>query len=65
MSKGVNEMKATEAKTTDWFHEVCLRAPLRAAVVAAALIGLSACNTLEGVGEDVERAGESVQDAAR
>lgn len=34
----------------------------------AALIGvtlaLGACNTTEGVGEDVERAGESIQDTA-
>ncbi|MCC6598996.1 MAG: entericidin A/B family lipoprotein [Alphaproteobacteria bacterium] len=27
--------------------------------------GLSACNTLNGAGQDVENAGESIQDAAR
>ena len=26
--------------------------------------GLSACNTVEGAGRDIENAGESVQDAA-
>ncbi|QNN25326.1 entericidin A/B family lipoprotein [Planctomycetales bacterium ZRK34] len=27
-------------------------------------LALSACNTMEGAGEDIEAAGESVQDAA-
>ena len=27
-------------------------------------LALSACNTMEGAGEDIEEAGESVQDAA-
>lgn len=27
-------------------------------------LGLSACNTMQGVGKDVERGGEKVQDAA-
>lgn len=27
-------------------------------------LGLSACNTVEGVGRDIENTGESVQDAA-
>lgn len=27
-------------------------------------LGLSACNTMEGAGRDIESAGESVQDAA-
>ncbi|HEY5632904.1 MAG TPA: entericidin A/B family lipoprotein [Burkholderiaceae bacterium] len=33
----------------------------------AALVGLSlaGCNTIEGVGKDLKRAGEKVQDAAR
>jgi entericidin B len=29
------------------------------------LTGLIACNTFEGMGKDVERGGESVQDAAK
>lgn len=29
----------------------------------AAVFALSACNTLEGAGKDVERAGEEIQDA--
>jgi entericidin B len=27
-------------------------------------VGLSACNTMQGMGKDVERGGEKVQDAA-
>lgn len=34
-----------------------------AAVVLAASVLLSGCNTLEGVGEDVEAAGEEVDEA--
>ena len=30
----------------------------------AMVMGLAACNTVEGVGKDVERAGEGVQNAA-
>lgn len=30
----------------------------------AASLGLSACNTMKGVGKDVERAGEKIQDNA-
>jgi predicted small secreted protein len=33
-------------------------------VSAAALTLLSACNTVEGVGRDVERAGDAIQDQA-
>lgn len=28
------------------------------------VIGLAACETVEGAGEDIEKAGESIQDAA-
>ncbi len=37
---------------------------LCAATVAASCIGLSACNTVEGVGRDVESAGDAVADTA-
>lgn len=30
----------------------------------ASAFGLSACNTIQGMGKDVERGGEKVQDAA-
>lgn len=33
-------------------------------LLAATSLGLSACNTMEGAGRDIESAGESVQDAA-
>ena len=32
--------------------------------VLAMSIGLSACNTFKGVGQDVQRGGEKIQDAA-
>jgi predicted small secreted protein len=32
--------------------------------LVAASLGLSACNTMKGVGKDVERAGEKIQDNA-
>lgn len=38
--------------------------PLVGSLVVLSTMALAACNTMEGVGEDVEEAGESVQDAA-
>ena len=35
------------------------------ALVAAALLMLAGCNTLEGIGKDVEKAGEALQGAAK
>ena len=32
--------------------------------VAALLIGIGACNTVEGVGEDIEAAGDAIEDEA-
>lgn len=29
-----------------------------------AVVGLSACNTMDGAGEDIEKAGEKIQDSA-
>ena len=34
------------------------------AVAALSCLSLTACNTVEGFGRDMERGGESVQDAA-
>ncbi len=34
------------------------------AVVAVALLVLAGCNTVHGVGEDVEKGGEAIQGAA-
>lgn len=33
-------------------------------LLATAALGLSACNTMQGAGQDIESAGEAVQDAA-
>ena len=38
---------------------------LTIAVFALATFSLAACNTIEGAGQDIENAGESVQDVAR
>lgn len=37
---------------------------LKAGLAAMAIVAISACATMEGVGEDVEAAGEAVQEAA-
>lgn len=37
---------------------------MRKAVIVAALALLAACNTIEGIGQDVESVGETVADAA-
>ena len=34
-------------------------------VLLVGVASLGACNTIEGAGHDIEKAGESVQDAAR
>ncbi len=33
--------------------------------LGVAMLGLSACGTMEGAGRDIEHAGEAVQDAAK
>lgn len=38
---------------------------LRFAVLVLSVFGLIACNTMEGLGEDVEAVGEAVEDTAR
>ena len=35
------------------------------ALVMGILVAMIGCNTTEGIGEDVERAGEKVQDVAK
>jgi predicted small secreted protein len=39
--------------------------PLLALCALCALLGLSACNTVKGVGQDIQKAGEKIEDAAR
>jgi predicted small secreted protein len=34
-------------------------------LLASFVLALSACNTIEGVGKDVQKAGEAVEDAAK
>jgi len=31
----------------------------------AALLGLSACNTIEGLGKDISKAGDKIEEAAK
>jgi predicted small secreted protein len=35
------------------------------AVLMLTAVGLSACNTVQGVGKDVQKAGEKLEDAAK
>jgi predicted small secreted protein len=39
--------------------------PLKLAAIILAAFTLGACNTVAGVGKDVERGGEKLQDTAR
>ena len=34
-------------------------------LIAATLFVLSACNTVEGVGKDIQKAGQSIEDAVK
>ena len=34
-------------------------------LVVAAMFVLAACNTIDGIGKDIKKAGESIEDAAR
>jgi len=34
-------------------------------VICIAMFGLSACNTVEGMGKDIQSAGERLEDAAK
>ena len=45
-----------------WIRGVC--ASLVAAVLLSGTAALTGCNTASGVGKDVEKAGEKLQDAA-
>jgi predicted small secreted protein len=36
-----------------------------ALLLSLIVLSLSACNTIEGVGKDVQKAGEAVEDAAK
>jgi len=52
---------------TDHIHELLKRTAgrlLAGAVLTVAVGALSACNTTEGAGKDIEAAGEAIQDAA-
>lgn len=41
-----------------------MKTAFKAAGVLAVMMGLSACNTVEGVGKDTEAAGEQIQETA-
>jgi predicted small secreted protein len=34
-------------------------------LIAAAMFVLAACNTIDGIGKDIRKAGESIEDAAK
>ena len=37
---------------------------LRALLVTISILGISACETMEGVGQDIENAGEAIEEEA-
>ncbi len=37
---------------------------LKCSILALLLVGATACNTIEGAGEDIESAGDNIEDAA-
>ena len=45
-------------------QELIMTARLLAVLMFPALLFISACNTVEGAGEDIQSAGEAVEDAA-
>jgi predicted small secreted protein len=57
-------MNTTEQVLTESSRRTRLGALLAAALLAITGVSLTGCNTTEGVGEDVEAAGEGIQDAA-
>jgi predicted small secreted protein len=42
-----------------------MRNLLLIAAAFAVVCGLAACNTVDGIGKDIKKAGESIEDAAR
>ena len=40
------------------------RALIKASLLLVAMAGLSACNTIEGLGKDIKSAGQSIENAA-
>ena len=42
-----------------------MKTSFKLAAILFSVITVSACNTVEGVGKDVERGGEKLQDTAR
>jgi entericidin B len=62
--EGITAMQSIDhVKSLGSWSRITLRA-LAAAIVMAFVLQLAACNTVEGAGEDIEEAGDSIQDAA-
>jgi len=55
----VNESDATNPRVRLWRGAAAI-----GVASGLAMFGLSGCNTVEGVGEDVEAAGEAIDDTA-
>ena len=61
--------KARSALATHWrmnvtIQQKALRLSVLGVLMVSIAFALSACNTVEGAGKDIESAGESISDAA-
>lgn len=46
-------------------RSISLISAMLTAMLVGAVVGLTGCNTTQGVGEDIEAAGDALSDAAR
>jgi entericidin B len=64
MKTGPTDGSATATDDTDT-QQVMEMKKLVALILLVAIGGLSACNTIEGAGKDIQSGGDAVSDAAR
>jgi entericidin B len=64
MKPGPTDGRATATDGTDT-QQVMEMNKLLALILLVAICGLSACNTIEGAGKDIQSGGDAMSDAAR
>jgi predicted small secreted protein len=58
-------LRGQRRRTRPFLESEMIKTLLLALVVMSGCMSMVACNTTEGAGRDMERAGENIQDAAR